>query len=69
MDEHPSVAVADSIRDGNLKSAIDECAMLIGTPSLPTADVKLITALYTQYGLSPEYIVTLAAYLAEKGAK
>lgn len=69
VDEHPAIEVADSIRDGNLKSAIDECAMLIGTPSLPTADVKLITALYTQYGLSPEYIVTLAAYLAEKSTK
>jgi DnaD/phage-associated family protein len=69
VDEHPALEVADSIRDGNLKSAIDECAMLIGTPSLPTADVKLITALYTQYGLSPEYIVTLAAYLAEKSTK
>ena len=69
VDEHPTLEVAESIRDGNLKSAIDECAMLIGTPSLPTADVKLITALYTQYGLSPEYIVTLAAYLAEKSTK
>ena len=40
--------------------------MLIGS-TLPTADVKNITALYTQYALSPEYIVTLAAYLAEGG--
>jgi DnaD/phage-associated family protein len=67
IDERPSVEVADSIRDGNLKSAIDECATLMNLATMPTADVKNITALYTQYGLSPEYIVTLAAYLAEQG--
>ena len=67
IDEKPSLEVADSIRDGNLKSAIDECTMLMELGTMPTADVKNITALYTQYGLSPEYIVTLAAYLAEGG--
>jgi DnaD/phage-associated family protein len=67
IDERPSLEVADSIRDGNLKSAIDECATLMNLATMPTADVKNITALYTQYGLSPEYIVTLAAYLAEQG--
>lgn len=64
IDEEPSLEVADSIRDGNLRSAIDECTMLMELGTMPTADVKNITALYTQYGLSPEYIVTLAAYLA-----
>ena len=67
IDEAPSLEVADSIRDGNLRSAIDECTMLMELATMPTADIKNITALYTQYGLSPEYIVTLAAYLAEKG--
>ncbi len=67
IDEAPSVEVADSIRDGNLKSAIDECTMLMELGTMPTADVKNITALYTQYALSPEYIVTLAAYLAGQG--
>lgn len=67
IDERPSTEVADSIRDGNLKSAIDECATLMSLATMPTADVKNITALYTQYSLSPEYIVTLAAYLAEVG--
>ena len=67
IDEKPSVEVADSIRDGDLKSAIDELTMLMEIGTMPTADVKNITALYTQYALSPEYIVTLAAYLAEGG--
>lgn len=67
IDERPSTEVADSIRDGNLASAIEECATLMGLATIPTADVKNITALYTQYALSPEYIVTLAAYLAEEG--
>lgn len=67
IDEAPSKEVADSIRDGNLRSAIDECTMLMGLSTMPTADVKNITALYTQYALSPEYIVTLAAHLAEGG--
>lgn len=67
IDEAPSSEVADSIRDGNLKSAIDECTVLMELGTMPTADVKNITALYTQYALSPEYIVTLAAYLAGQG--
>lgn len=67
IDERPATEVAVSIRDENLASMIDECATLMGEACLPNADVKNITALHTQYSLSADYIVTLAAYLAGKG--
>ena len=64
IDEVSATRVASSIRDEQLASMIDECAMLMNQACLSNPDVKNITALYTQYSLSPEYIVTLAAYLA-----
>lgn len=67
IDERPAREVAVSIRDEHLASMIDECATLMGEACLPNADVKNITALHTQYSLSADYIVTLAAYLAGKG--
>lgn len=67
IDEVPARQVADSIRDENLAAMIQECAILMGQACLPNGDVKNLTALYTQYSLSPEYIVTLAAHLAGRG--
>ncbi len=67
IDERPATQVARSIRDESLASMLEECATLMGQACLPNTDVKNITALYTQYSLSPEYIVTLAAYLASRG--
>lgn len=64
IDEVPAKQVADSIRDENLASMIDECALLMNQACLPNGDVKNLTALYTQYTLSAEFIVTLAAHLA-----
>ena len=67
IDEVPATKVAENIRDGELASMIEECAMLMGQACLPNVDVKNITALHTQYSLSAEYIVTLAAYMVGKG--
>lgn len=67
IDERPSIEVASTIRDENLKSVFDECALLMGVSSFPSADTKNIAALNTQYALSAEFIVTLAAYLAGQG--
>lgn len=67
IDEKPAVEVAASIRDESLACMIEECAALMGQACLSNSDVKNITALYTQYSLSAEYIVTLAAHLAGKG--
>lgn len=65
--EEESLVVAARIRDENLAEVLDECARLMGLAALSNAEIKEITALSTQEGLSPEYIVTLAAALAENG--
>ena len=67
IDEVPAVEVAETIRDENLASMIDECALLLGQACLSNSDVKNLTGLYTQYSLSTDYIVTLAAHLQSKG--
>jgi DnaD/phage-associated family protein len=63
--ETEAKSVASSIRDAGLADMIAECASLMGRAALNTAEIKDLTALYVQYGLSEEYIVTLAAYIAE----
>ncbi len=65
--EEKSVVVAERIRDENLASMLDECATLMQLAALSNTEIKEITALCTQHALSPEYVVTLAAYLAEGG--
>lgn len=67
LDEEPIIEVAETIRDEQLASLIDECTALVGTPCLPPRDVNNIVYLVSQYGLTPEYIITLAAYMASKG--
>lgn len=65
--EADSVSVAKSIRSSSLAGMISECAELMKRAALNSAEIKSITALYEQYSLSEEYIVMLAAYLAEGG--
>ena len=65
--ESEAKSVAKSIRDAGLADMIAECASLMGRAALNTEEIKDLTALYEQYGLSVEYIVTLGAYLAEHG--
>lgn len=65
--EKPLVEVARSIRDSGLSDMISECAQLMGRSCLNTQEIKQITALHEQYGLSPEYIVMLSAHMAEGG--
>ena len=67
IDEVASVRVADSIREEQLASMINECAEMMKQACLSNTDVKNITALHTQYDLSPEYIVMLAAHMHSKG--
>lgn len=64
--EEPSAEIAKSIRDKSLRELIDECTALMERPALGTQEVKLITATVTQLALSSEYVLTLAAHLAEK---
>ncbi len=58
---------AASIRNSALADMISECAVLMKRSSFNSAEIKELTALYEQYALSEEFIVTLAAYLAEHG--
>lgn len=67
ISEAPLVSVAKSIRDSSLRDMISECASLMGRSALNTQEIKQLTALHEQYGLSPEYILTLSAHLAENG--
>ncbi len=67
IDEVPATEVADSIRNESLASMINECAKMMNQACLSNTDVKNITALHTQYSLSPIYIVTLAAHLVSRG--
>ena len=64
--EDKSVIIAKEIRDEGLKELIDECSALMDRPSLSTEEIKNITSLYTDLSLSPEYILALTAYLAER---
>ena len=67
IDEVPAVEVAESIRNEGLALMINDVAELMGQACLSNVEVKTLTALYTQYALSPEYIVALAAHLKSKG--
>lgn len=66
-EEHTSKDVAVSIRDEGLAAAIEECAKLMDKAALSTQEVKNICILSTEYALSPEYIITLAAHLCTRG--
>ena len=59
--------VATTIRREGLASMISECAALMKRSMLNSSEIKDLTALYDQYALSEEYIITLAAYLADRG--
>ncbi len=65
--EVTSKEAATSIRKSGLADMISECAALMNRTSFNSAEVKELTALYEQYALSEEFIVTLAAYLSEHG--
>ena len=67
IEESASISVAESIRDENLSSMLSECATLMGKAALSTQEIKNICVLSTEYGLSPEYILTLAAHISSKG--
>lgn len=67
IDEVPAKQVADSIRNENLASMIHECTRMLGQGTLPSDDVKRLTALHTQYSLTDVYVITLASSLQNRG--
>ena len=67
LDTGTAISTAKSVRDNELAALISECATLMQRPALNTEEIKTINALYTQYALDEEYIITLAAHINEKG--
>ena len=62
--ERNAKEIAADIRDEGLAALISECTAILNKATLQTGDVKQLVELYTDEGLSEEYIVTLASYLA-----
>lgn len=67
IEEEEALQVAKNIRDEELCEMLDICAKLMGKPALSTTEVKNLTALVSQYSLTPEFVVMLATYLSEHG--
>ena len=65
--EESAKDVAKHIRNSGLADMITECAALMKRSALNSAEIKQLTALNEQYALSEEFILTLAAYLSERG--
>lgn len=68
LDEQPSKEIAATIRNKKLCGLFDEIAMLMQKPMLTPQEIRRLSELVSQYELSEEYILTLAAHLNEKGA-
>lgn len=66
FDETPAKEIAKTIRDEHLAEVISECARLLNQPTLPTEQIKTITHIYSDLGVGADYILMLAAHLAEQ---
>ncbi len=67
IEETAALDTAKAIRSSGLADMIRDFAALLGRATLNTQEIKKLTALHEQYSLSPEYILILAAHMAEKG--
>ena len=65
--EETAKEVAKTIRDNKLASLFDECAKMMNKLMLTPQEIRRISELSSQYALSEEYILTLAAHLLEEG--
>ena len=54
---------AETIRQEGLRELHEEIAAIIGKPALDRDEIARITALYSELGLSEEYIITLAHHI------
>ena len=64
INDDGSLATARTIRDERLAPLITECEAIMGR-TMNSTETKELVALYTQYGLSDEYIALLASYIAK----
>lgn len=67
LDDEGALRVAEQLRDPETREVVDEVIRLMNRPVLSTYETQHITALRSQLALSPEYILLLAAHLAERG--
>lgn len=58
--------LAESIRDSGIADMIHECTKMMKKAALNTPNIERLTALVTEEGLSPEYVLLLASHLAPK---
>lgn len=65
LTDKEALRTAGIIRDEGLHELFCELPSVLGGPSLNTDEVKKVTALVTELGLTPEYVLTLAAFLTE----
>lgn len=63
--EEDSTDVAISIRNEGLSDMINECTAIMKRTSLNTSEIKKLCSLVSQYSLTEEYILVLAAYMAK----
>ncbi len=61
--------VAKTIQSEELVGLLEDSAKLLEKPTLNDFEVKIITGLYSQYGLTEEYIYTLLSDIAKRSTK
>ena len=66
LEEESAKEIAVTIRNNKLSSLFDEIAAMMHKTMLTPAEIRRISELSSQYGLSEEYIATLAAHLLEE---
>ena len=59
--------VAADLRDGNLASMMETLSEMMEQPSFSQESVKKLTYVYTELGLSVEFILKLASFILERG--
>lgn len=61
--------VAKTIQSEELSGLLEQAAELMEKPTLNDFEVKIITGLYSQYGLSEEYICVLLSDIAKRSTR
>lgn len=58
---------ASTIRRGELGEFMANFAEMTGVAALSTEAAKLVSAVYSEFGVSTDYMLSLAVYISEKG--
>ncbi len=66
LDDMTGTETANVIRDNALSALYEECAAVLGKPVLNDTEVRDIAALYSQYALGEEFILTLLTDMAKR---